>query len=419
MDEYESKIQVYDPVAKTWDTSLSFPSGYSGGAGLCTAVAGNYIYVGGGAAASNDYTTSKLWYRYDPENNKWERMTDMITGLHDASCGSDEVHVAAFGGSKGKFGDGVGTRLRLLYNIELNTWESGYIWTWDRLNGGAASLVDINKLYFGGGENMGETLAAPNAWTWNNITWKYVIRDGEKYARTGWWPVAIATNMVFHFGGSETPGGEASTTAGMVVYEPIGPFYASEVSTPAPTASSTKSPTWAPTNMDDGSPTSAAPTKAPTSSPTNAPTGAPTDSPAVATTESPADSEAGGTSTPTSSSSPDFDDNSTTDAGNYGSSVPDDSSVVDDSSVTDNSSVADDSSVPADSSVEDDSSAASDESSVPDMEEGSQGSADGSKGLDDPTAEGGSADIEATQSSGSLSIGLTLAAITILAAIMV
>jgi len=220
----ENKIQVYDPIARAWDaTTYSFPLVFPGGAGLCTAVVDDLIYVGGGARAVNNYASQNFWYSFNPVDGTWVKLSNIVTKRNDAACGSDGKSVVMVGGTKDALGSPNGTNTFQIYTIANNSWTAGIpVWWYFFTNHGNAAFMDQNKVVFGGGENKGVVQA--DGVSWNNVTLKYVKRDGVNVPRTGWWPVSIAPSKVLFFGGAVTRGGPGETKSGMVTFEPIPPF---------------------------------------------------------------------------------------------------------------------------------------------------------------------------------------------------
>jgi N-acetylneuraminic acid mutarotase len=225
MGLHEKKIQVYDPAMKKWDaTTYSFPLGFNGGSALCTAVVGQYIYVGGGTNTGSASKSNNYWYRFKPSDGSWTMLPSIPGKRHDAACGSDGYKVLVIGGSAGTLGDGVGTRSIYKYDIAANSWTMQTNWAgwYEGTNSGNAPFFDKNKLLWGGGEHNGKVFQI--GYHWNNASSGFVRRDGVNKMRTGWWPVAIESNKVLYFGGSSTRNGAGSTVAGVVVLEPLKPY---------------------------------------------------------------------------------------------------------------------------------------------------------------------------------------------------
>jgi N-acetylneuraminic acid mutarotase len=153
------KVQIYDPVAKTWSTGAAMP--WAGGA-VSTALIQGKIYAAGGVVGA---ATVRNTAAYDPVGNSWTALALMPVGRNQTAAASDGRRMYVFGGRDGGVGLTNGFNDVQVYDPKTNTWK------WDK--DGVSGLPPLPQARGGMGKAVffqgelfvfgGETSSGPGA----------------------------------------------------------------------------------------------------------------------------------------------------------------------------------------------------------------------------------------------------------------
>jgi len=168
----EGTVQIYDPVADSWQlgTSAPFAAGSS-----ASALIGGKMYFAGGIIGS---ATTAQTAVYNPATNAWSSLAAMPLGVNHAAAATDGTRLFIFGGRTGGNVVSNGFDAVQIYDPATNTWDSS------TLQGSAIAPLPQargggGKAVFFGGEFYvfgGETLNGPGA-TANHVYDRVDIYD--------------------------------------------------------------------------------------------------------------------------------------------------------------------------------------------------------------------------------------------------
>jgi len=122
----EGKVQIYDPIAKTWSLGTDMPWA---GISVSTALIDGLVYVAGGIVGNSTVDDCAV---YDPVLDSWTTLTSMPTqkGRNHAAAGTDGEKFWIFGGRG--FGSGDGNEVAngfadvQIYDPVADTWEASF-----------------------------------------------------------------------------------------------------------------------------------------------------------------------------------------------------------------------------------------------------------------------------------------------------
>jgi len=209
------KIQVYDPVANTWQQRS--PAPFAAGS-AATAVIGGLLYMAGGIVGSA--TTNQVAV-YNPVNDVWASRAAMPVGVNHAAAATDGTRLFVFGGRTGGNTVSNGFNYVQIYDPSTNAWQSSSqagspLAPLPQARGGMGKAVAFaGELYVMGGETLtgaGATAAGvyarvdvydPVANTWRSAA-------PMQSARHGIFPLLRAGRM-FLAGGGVQSGNSQST----------------------------------------------------------------------------------------------------------------------------------------------------------------------------------------------------------------
>jgi len=169
----DSNVQIYNPVANTWGTGPSYPTGIGSAS---SGVVKNILYVFGGS--SDGVTSTNAVWAYNPKTKTWTAAAAMPTARWGSQAVVEKNIIYVSGGESG---EGAVANVES-YDPATNTWTEEAPMLVAKSQG-AAGLIGTTIVFADGGFPGGDTNdnegydVATN--TWKSLAPDPTIRDGN------------------------------------------------------------------------------------------------------------------------------------------------------------------------------------------------------------------------------------------------